>query len=139
MAGVTVELCGALYLFRFVVQQFSRTVIIEPRISGLEPNRNTPGTDRPKLFQNRFQGGYGPECFVEAIARKSILALIRNGKDLSLLLPSTCWGGEVARTKLTALADLFGGKPLGIFQYGFECFRLHLSPADVQGAQLHSA
>jgi hypothetical protein len=116
MAGVAIAFCGALHSFRLVAQQFARATTIEPGVGGLEPNRNTPRTDRPEEFQNGFQGGYGAKFLIKAIARESILALIRKGKNLALLFSALCTGGEVALTELAALADFFGCKPLGILQ-----------------------
>jgi hypothetical protein len=96
MAGITIAFCGAQHLFRLVAQHFAGAMIIEPGIGGLEPDGDTPRTDGPKQFQNGYQTGYRPKCLVKTVARKSILTLIRNGKNLALLLPTICRGSEVA-------------------------------------------
>jgi hypothetical protein len=60
---------------------------LEPGVRGLEPNSNTPRADRPEQLQNGFQTRYGSECLIKGISRKSILTLVRNGKNLAFLLP----------------------------------------------------
>src|SRR5260370_41166478 len=108
-------------------------------MGGFKPDGDTPRADRPKQLQNGFQAGYGSICLVKPIARKSILPLVRNGKNFSLLFPAICRRSEIAGTELAALADLLGRKPLGILQHSLKRFRLLLSPADIESTQFDSA
>src|SRR5579864_1785533 len=139
MASVSITFGSEQHLFWLVAQQFTRTMALEPSVSGLEPNSNPPRADRPEELQNGLQTRYRSECLIKGISRKSILTLIRNGKNLSFLLPAVCGGSEVTRTELAAFTDFLGSKPFRILQYGFQRLRLLLRSVDIECAQFHAA
>jgi len=112
MAGVSISFGGEQHLARLAAQQFARAMALEPGVCGLEPNSNTPRADWPEQLQNGLQTWYRSECLIKGISRKSILTLVRNGKNLAFLLPAVCGGSEVAGTELAAFTDFLGSEPL---------------------------
>jgi hypothetical protein len=139
MAGVSITFGSEQHLIRLVAKQFARAMALEPGVGGLEPNSNAPRADRPEQLQNGLQTRYRSECLIKGISRKSILTLIRNGKNLSFLLPTICRGSEVAGTELAAFTDFLGSDPLRILQYRFQRLRLLLRSVNIECAQFHAA
>src|SRR5665213_1225592 len=111
MAGISISFGGEQHLTRLAAQQFARAMALEPGVCGLEPNSNTPRADRSEQLQNGLQTWYRAECLVKGVSRKSILTLVRNGKNLAFLLPAVGGRREVAGTELAAFTDFLCSDP----------------------------